>query len=770
MKKILLWAIVCAMLLSVLASCSDGSAGKDTTVDGTLADGTPVDGTLTNGWGGDGSTTNPGGQDGAEESFTLPSWMTGSDAAKLLLAQERLNTKLLQNDGNIFENGTEVMDELASNATRNLNASFSSTPRVQPLASFRNTSEVLSGPDCRGKLSRDGETFIFSDFTEYNNSYEYFENITQNIVSSAEAASHLIDTIKKNVRVLDKWVNMNGGTYLYLSVQENSELLIQQILLDDFNQTQVVRRYRNEEGRDVYEMYTTQNDKEYQTRMFYIPGERYEYTNCYKNVRPLAFVADHSKGYWETCVMQVESPNHYLSYFTMKDDLCYDAIYDINMGGVALIKVMSSDRATDIFHVSAGDTQLALTLRLNAFNGIKNVTAHASDVSYMEQEGYANTTGFATVTVNMENGKTLKVDEYYCDKSVWVNAIHVGYYAGDVYSADMNIVVYGDTLEEQYDSFRTFLEEMGMVCRRDLDSVLDGIMAAYRDVDDVADYYRWNGEPNSTEEGILRGYELEMERMAEMERYYLDVKDAPVVLIEDMRAMELNISFAPIVDSAMDVTRGEALNVVVSHISLTIDDTRLFVAGESYHVGFGLLDEAGGIIHFETENPAAVPYGGEERFTVSASDVILTLPTPAPGNYTPVAYVATSEGIRASACLPLTAAEAEAVTLAVENKDVTVSGGNEGTIVLSVVLKTDFTETVEMTGPVTYQEALEYVSTVVFAFGIPGDALEMETEEGFVPIEDPEALLESGVYRISYTVENGEHSKDGYVLFDLTVN
>ena len=82
--------------------------------------------------------------------------------------------------------------------------------------------------------------------------------------------------------------------------------------------------------------------------------------------------------------MQVESPNHYLSYFTMKDDLCYDAIYDINMGGVALIKVMSSDRATDIFHVSAGDTQLALTLRLNAFNGIKNVTAHASDVSYME--------------------------------------------------------------------------------------------------------------------------------------------------------------------------------------------------------------------------------------------------------------------------------------------------------------------------------------------------------------------------------------------------
>ena len=40
--------------------------------------------------------------------FTLPEGLSGSDAAKLLLANERLNAQLLKTEGDIFENGVEV--------------------------------------------------------------------------------------------------------------------------------------------------------------------------------------------------------------------------------------------------------------------------------------------------------------------------------------------------------------------------------------------------------------------------------------------------------------------------------------------------------------------------------------------------------------------------------------------------------------------------------------------------------------------------------------
>ena len=52
-------------------------------------------------------------------SSTMHGGITGSDAAKILLANERLDAQLLKTEGDIFENGVEVMNNLAKTAIAN---------------------------------------------------------------------------------------------------------------------------------------------------------------------------------------------------------------------------------------------------------------------------------------------------------------------------------------------------------------------------------------------------------------------------------------------------------------------------------------------------------------------------------------------------------------------------------------------------------------------------------------------------------------------------
>ena len=50
--------------------------------------------------------------------------INGSDAVRLLLANERLNAQLLKTEGDIFENGVEVLNNLARIANDNLKLTY----------------------------------------------------------------------------------------------------------------------------------------------------------------------------------------------------------------------------------------------------------------------------------------------------------------------------------------------------------------------------------------------------------------------------------------------------------------------------------------------------------------------------------------------------------------------------------------------------------------------------------------------------------------------
>ena len=154
---------------------------------------------------------------------------------KLLLAEERLNAALLKNKGDVFEEGVKVMNTLAKKAIESINyvddyTTESATIRLQNQRQLLNLNAsqdtvIFDNEHGGGKVTFDGENYFISDFVEVSNSYDTFSSTANHIASMAEDAANLIDNIKKNVRIVDKWVLIGGFVEYYLHVGENEEIL-----------------------------------------------------------------------------------------------------------------------------------------------------------------------------------------------------------------------------------------------------------------------------------------------------------------------------------------------------------------------------------------------------------------------------------------------------------------------------------------------------------------------------------------------------------------
>ena len=683
--------------------------------------------------------------------------MSGSDVAKLLLANERLDAQLLKTEGDLFENGVEVMNNLAKTAMENLNVSYagSRAPAVATLASVENTATVIEN-DYSGKLEIDGDTFTWSEFEENNNSYDAFKGITDSIVSSAKRAADLIDNIKKNVRVVDKWVDMDGIHY-YLSVSENSELLCERDMT--INEIKVCRRHRNADGKDVYELYT-KNDG-FEERTFYIPGERYEMSRIIdfsENRMEDYFVADSSKGYWETYVVGV-APEHYnVSYFIMKDDICYDTFYDPKDGSISMLKVMSADRATDILNFS----DYNVSVKFSGFDGVQSVVAPADAVEYVEGE-YANISQHEKAKVYLTNGKVLNCYDSFVDGNASILAIRVVCTGGFGYIGEIDLQLQGETKDEKLENLRSFLDEVGLKCKRDIDGVFNGIHRAYVELENITQYYTWNGISVIDEAGIAESINIERDRFDEMAVLYTNVKDVEVLDGSDADLLELNIKFAPVTQSNFDTVTLDAMKVSVGGISLTIEDTTLYVKDEPYHVALALADKKGGLIHFDVEGVSSTVYADEDIFTVTASAFECTLPVLSEGTYTFVAYIATSEGIRASAFTPVTVTEIKGMPYVAENISVSASRAEGDTLVLTCSQEKNFAVTITTEEKVGYEAFKAVIFEKVFAYGIPSDVIEQKTGDTYTPLTGNEAEMADGTYRVAYTMDNGGAQEQGYI-------
>ncbi len=736
MKKLISLLIILTLLLTALVGCK-----KD---------------------GGENGGDTPNTDDGT---FVIPEGLSGNDVIKLLLASQRLNSQLLKTEGDIFENGAEVMQTLASRARANLSsATYIST-----------THEAARG----GKVEIDGDTFTWSGFVENCNSYDYFENITQNIVSSAERGAELIDNTKKYVRIVDKWVAIGEEKY-YLHVDENSETIY--MLRGD--QLDICKRYKNESGKNVYELYTSYNSSE--TRMYYIPGERYEFTDQPKNdeTGSTYFVADSSKGFWETLVIG-EAPAHYnVSCFVMKNDICYDVLYDHVNGSILSLKTMSSDRKSDILFFMDNTDRDLISLHLGAFKGFDSVEITAApdkvasswdsdneaSVVYNSgpEEPYAATTGLESATVNLTNGNKIIADAAYANGNVKVQRVLVGY-GSSVYTSELELIVLGESDEEIFANLKAFLDETGLKCRRDIDTILGGIRRAYVEFDSFIEYYKWNGNSVSTEESIRAATYVEDGKLANFAAMYDAVKNAEVIDFSDKDVVELNISFSPITVESYGSANFDTTTVRVSGLQLTVTDTTLYVENQAYIVTLALLKISGegdNIIHLTTENPTEITYTETDSFTVGTLAATAYIPTLTAGEYTLVAYVATSDKIRASQYIPVVFTEINTEQTDLGNATLIPSKNDKNELILSFIENIDINVEFSSEAALDYAQLKELIATEAYKYGVASDTpiekYDAETDS-FSALAGDEAITESGLYRLAYSVQNGDVTLNGYI-------
>jgi len=291
---------------------------------------------------------------------TLPEGMSGKEAASLMLAKERLNSQLLHNSGNIFESGSETLANLAEIASVSLASKITVGSNAPTDASvlLGKKYEALDG----SFVEVDGATFKWSGFLEYSNSYDYFLNLTNGISSTARIGADLIDSIKKNVRVVDTWVNTGGEDY-YLHVEKNREVLYSR----DGGYVRICIRTKTEDGSNLYEVYNLNEDGG-SCRMVYSEGKLCEYSYIYNNFNH-NFLAVNNKGFWEVIDVGATDSGYNVSCMVIKNDICYDGFYDPISRETNLLKVISADRATDIMQFASHEDSATVVVNLQGFSG-----------------------------------------------------------------------------------------------------------------------------------------------------------------------------------------------------------------------------------------------------------------------------------------------------------------------------------------------------------------------------------------------------------------
>ena len=773
-KKIIALFLALTLSLGMLASCGD-SKGENNSAS------TDSSGEI----GDNGGDTLPLGG--------LPEGMDGKTAASLLLANERLNAQLLNNSQNIFDEGVETLTALARQASASIAKYTIITDSKIAAAALSETTvyECLDG----STVEVNGNTYRWQGFSEYSNSYDYFLNLTNNITSSAKRGAELIDNTKRYVRVVDKWVDVGYNEY-YLHVEENREVLIERN--DLF--VEICIRYKNGDGDNVYETFHYSDNGT--MRMVYIAGKRCDYSYVTDGEFNHNFSAVNTKGYWEVVDIYAKPQTNRFgaSCMVIKDDICYDAYHDPNYK-IGDVSIISADRATDIMDISLGTYGLTVSVHLQAFDGldyaiatadpdkVKNIDGDAFGAEiFIQTDSDGSTSIFtnaeADLTFVFENGKTLKSGDVLAGGDIMINNLWVSHFSKepepgsyiyrDGYAPKIDLYVRGDGYTDSMAKLRALLNELGLTSRHDFDYVEAGALRAFSELSQFVKYHEWNESPIYTTEDLARGWQNNLAKHAALKKIYEDVKDVETIDISDEETYELNISFAPIAQAGAASLTNNALTVSAEQISLTVNDTLLFVVGGEYTVGFAILplsNDGAGLIHLEGVETAKTKYNDTDSFTLTVS-AEFEIPPLAIGEYTLVAYVATTDGIRTSAYTPLAFTEIVGYEVLNGRTKTAVTEGQNGNLhiaiteVVDVEMKLD-----DATVAHTAATLTDELSRVIFDFAFVAEGATLEVlgeDESFAPVPEGTEPLASGTYRLKYSIENGEKTSEGYAFVNYT--
>lgn len=712
--------------------------------------------------------------------------LDAGSAVKLLLAEERLNAALLKNKGNVFEEGAAVMSTLAVKAIGSVhraNEYKTETATVRRLGTSQATVKRLGADDQvifdnaygGGKVTFDGENYLFSDFVETSNSYDTFSATANYIAAMAEDAAALIDSIKKNVRIVDKWVMVDGNTEYYLHVGENEEILYERT---PYNY-KICKRYKNEAGNNVYEFLSHEAENGFVDKLTYIPGLHFEtargwYTDG--NFEQSDYlICDNAKGYWETYWVGPHPTHVNVSYMVMKNDICYDSFYDPAAEKINFLKIISADKTSDIFWYQGDEAAegVEFEIHFSGFNSIKGVLT--DEVTMFDMGGELGPVPMPkdgeNLTLLLTNGKTIKTGDTFLDGKAKVTAIRTSMVYPH-YIGSLAISITAPTVNERLELFKEFLREAGFTSRHNLNGVVSGVVRAFDELREITKYHVWNGINQSNEDNVRRAIAIENEKTVSFMKLYDAVKNAQVIDFSNKVAAELNAHFAATSVVAYRDTVYAGQSISIGSLTLSVSDTLLFIEDQAYTVNFALASDAG-LVHLEKKTGSGTASFREgNSFSVTVESVTLDIPALVDGEYRLVAYIATDDGVRSSAytafAFDTVDTEGEAI---IEKTKVTASQANDGGLILTYAVMADVHTTLSREGSLNYEELYTHIAGIACEHGIPSSgSLEMQTDyETYTAMTGNEAEIASGVYRLAYDMQNGEKTANGFIYVTLTV-
>ena len=712
----------------------------------------------------------------------------GTEAAKVLLARERLDADAIGQGLSVFSTSGNASAESSGNSFfENLFPFSFGSIGPSPLSRyFSKLADVAPG------ATVSSDTVIWDNFKQASDIKTSYTQFTEPIDMAAADTAELIATIKEDVGVTDKWVDTMMAKYM-LIVDESSETIIE--YYKPYESISVSTRYTRDDAKCVYEMYSFMSYEDGTTgdiRNKCIPGEYYEY--AYRNSGGFIdyFIADKSTGYWIMNRFQIREDLNEVIFdmSAVKDGIGFGtsvAPREQENGKLAvnpntmLVSMFLPNEDNDLFEINSSFGRYEITLFMsNVESGIDSLSTSRGTV-WEEEYGrsgmvyiYGNGGDMTdTVDIHLSNGNTLKVGDgngkvKYSDARITYSPE----YHYDTYIGRLTFTVEASSDDEALNSLYSFLAENGIKLRVTGQKVNESFELC-KQLHDNFDVMNWYGHRFDSIDNLLAGEQLLIEDFARYRALYEEVKDNDTVSF--MQKSAPSGDFGKM--SITDIGKSSYANGVISirGLSAKSDATSLLEDGVSYtlKVGLALRDSEGKIssvnaVSLQSDNQQVTEFdGGALELTQNAD---FTVPTAmSEGNYVVVIYFATAdEGIRVTEMFPIAFFSAEEGKLDSDVMDVTVTRSGENLFIDYAVKLSETTVSDIVKSAYTYEDIEKVLIRGALAKGYPiGDA-KVQTEGGGVLAED--GTYGAGTYRLKFLVNTSEGMVEAYMYCTFEVN
>ena len=693
------------------------------------------------------------------------SGLSGEEIAKLLLADERLDSSTMKGSKDLFE------------ARAAANYLFSSE--------FVNCLRVPVNYS-QGTCTVNGNTYEWSNFTDYCNTDSFFESYETNIKGTVEATCSIIDVIKNDANITDKWLKYNNEdtTRLMLLVDGTSETLIE----DNEFAVRICTRYTNESAQNVYEIYQYEKTNTFSYYFKYIPDYSYEYVMYDNNIAIDYLAGINNGGVWNKLCIGIFDVHSNVTYVMTGSSVSYVFDYSVSDAEASgHLSIASAGLTSDIISIMDD----IVTIYPNSFSGINclrvvsdNVSTDMNDLTadiLFLNDTYA--TMAASPSIVLSNGNV--IEPFHFNENITAEEYdalqnQVYYRHGTVssgaegYRPDLSFHVPGNNVTEKITNLNNYLNSVGISCKYDMSAIIGNSATGNALLNQFINTYQLNGMPINTFSNSAAAVHSYNSICTAKQELVASVNDYDLVLINKEDFLISNYDFSSVENIVPGTIEFSEDTINVSGLSFTLNNLLLIDEGTSYTIKLALAKKnEDGVydpcqtVALGSDNEVFTAYESGDSFTLEQNASFSFNVYLEEGDYDLVAYLSTDNDIRVSEFVPITTSASAGTVYEGTSANITVN--NDGTMTASYVFDYNISIEVDTTDATyTYQDIYDAFICIISDYGTATDIVEQLNEDGTYSEFTADTVPNDCTLRMAYTYDDNGVAATAYCTLILT--